>query len=126
MRIAFLLCAALVAACGGGGADAVGPVTPTPQAQQPGQQVVVSYDINNDQHPDTLTIDADGTIVEALESTGGADPVDTTDIRKGQKIDVRIAEAVAAHVAESVALASRTQLDVVDSNGNTVPVTVYE
>ena len=125
MRIAFLLCAALCAACGGG-ADVIGAATQSPQAQQTGQQVVLSYDINNDQHPDTLTIDADGAIVEALESTGGADPVDTTDIRRGQRIDVRIADAVAAHVANTVALASRTQLDVVDSNGRTVSVTVYE
>ena len=129
MKKAFLLCAVFVAACGGGGGDIVSEVVSTtdPIAQQPDpQQVVVSYDINNDEDPDTLTIDANGTIVEALETTAGGATVDTTDIRKGQAIDPSIAEAIAAHLAAAIELASETRLDVVDSNGRTVSVRVFE
>ena len=127
MKKAFLLCAVFVAACGGGGGDIVNDVLSDPIAQQPDpQQVVVSYDINNDEDPDTLTIDADGTIVEALETTAGGATVDTTDIRKGEAIDPRIAEAIAAHLAASIDLASETRLDVVDSSGRTVNVRIFE
>ena len=129
MKKAFLLCAVFLAACGGGGGDILGEVASTtdPIAQQPDpQRVVVSYDINNDEDPDTLTIDADGTIVEALETTAGGATVDTTGLRKGQAIDPRIAEAVAAHLAAAIELASETRLDVVDSSGRTVNLRIFE
>ncbi|MHC4956746.1 MAG: hypothetical protein ACYTGN_00125 [Planctomycetota bacterium] len=129
MRFASLLCIALLAACGGGTDAVVGPGDTAPVVDEPAiqtQRVVVTFDVNGDERPDTLTIEQDGTIVEAVESTDGGGPVDMTDVRKGEKIDGKIADAVAAHVARSIDLASETRLEIVDSNGRTVTVTVYE
>ena len=127
MKKAFLLCAVFLAACGGGGSDIVATSTPDPIAQQPGpQEVVVSFDINNDEDPDTLTIDAEGRIVEAIETTAGGAPADTTDTRKGQAIDPNIADAVRAHLDKSIELASETRLEVTDTHGRTVTVRVFE
>ncbi len=125
MKVAFLFLVAVLAACTGGAGDVVSNSTPPPLAQEDQGQVVVSMDINGDDDPDLLTIETDGTIVAALESTGG-DPLDTTDLRKGQQIDVKIAEAIAAYVSQAVELASETRLDVIDSTGATVSVTVFE
>ena len=121
MKSVLLLSAALMAACSGGGVDPVA-VAPPLSLQE---QVVVQLDINGDDDPDLLTVETDGTIVAALESTGG-DPVDTTDLRKGHKIDPKVAEAIAAFVERSVELASETRLEVVDSAGLPVTVTVFE
>jgi hypothetical protein len=117
-----LLCVALLAACSGGGGETIAATSP-PQTLR--DQIVVQFDINGDEDPDLLTVEKDGTIVASLESTGG-DPVDTTDLRKGTKIDAKVAEAIAAYVDQSIALASETRLDVVDSQGATVTVTVFE
>lgn len=123
-HLAICACAALLAACGGGGDTLPAAAASDPLAQS--EQVVVRYDLNGDDELDTITIDRDGRIVEALESAAGGDPVDTTDARRGQAIDPRIAEAIEAHLSNSVAVASETRLDVVDSMGRTVPVTVFE
>jgi len=125
MKRACLFFAAVLAACTGGAGDIAATTTPPPLAQADQGQVVVRLDINGDSDPDLLTVEPDGTIVAALESTGG-DPVDTTDLRKGQQIDAKVAEAIAAYLSQSVELASETQLDVVDSKGATVSVTVFE
>ena len=127
MKRALLFLAAILAACTGGAGDVVSTSTPPPLAldEQDQGQVVVSMDINGDDDPDLLTVERDGTIVAALESTGG-DPIDTTDLRKGQKIDAKVAEAIAAYLSSTVELASETRLDVVDSTGATVEVTVFE
>jgi len=124
MRIASLLCVAFLAACGSGSdpAGAPGDIAALPQQDQ----VVVSYDLNGDEFPDTLTIDLSGTILEAIESTAGGEVRDATDLLQGQKVDPAIADAVAAHIANSVALASGTRLDLLDSSGNAVTVTVFE
>ena len=118
---------AILAACTGGAIDVAGTTTPPPLASevQDQGQVVVRLDINGDDDPDLLTIETDGTIVAALESTGG-DPIDTTDLRKGQRIDAKVAEAIAAYVSQSIELASETDLDVVDSTGATITVTIFE
>ena len=125
MKRALLFLAAVLAACTGGTGDVVSTSTPPSLAQEDPGQIVVSMDINGDDDPDLLTVEADGTIVAALESTGG-DPIDTTDLRKGQKIDAKVAEAIAAYLSNTVELASETRLDVVDSTGVTVSVTVFE
>lgn len=127
MKSAFLFLAVVLTACTGGVGDTVSTSTPPPLVQEDPDQglVVVSLDINGDDDPDLLTVEPDGTIVAALESTSG-DPIDTTDLRKGQKIDAKVAEAIAAYVSNTVELASETRLDVVDSTGATVSVTVFE
>lgn len=127
MKRACLFLIAILAACTGGAVDVAGTTTAPPLAPeiQDQGQVVVRLDINGDDDPDLLTVETDGTIVAALESTGG-DPIDTTDLRKGQRIDAKVAEAIAAYVSQSIELASETDLDVVDSTGTTITVTIFE
>lgn len=125
MTRARMLGVALIAislvACGGGGAEAPAPTTSVvPQESQ----VVVRLDLNGDQDPDLLTLDTSRTpftIVTALEGA-----VDTSDIRRGQPIDAAVSDALANYLVDSFGVGAERELEVVDTAGHPVTVTVFE
>jgi hypothetical protein len=112
---------------GGGGGSSGGTGSMAGAAED--DQVVVGYDHNNDQQLDVLTLDSTTSpfrIVTALEGTPAGGFVDRTAQRAGQAIDTSISDALAAYLASSIALVEDTEVDVVDSVGRDVTVTVYE
>jgi len=129
-----LALAALVTACGGGGSD--GGAAPAPGGGEDSglsdvsreNQVVVRYDRNGDDRPDTLTLDASDefAVVDALDGTDDGGVVDVSDALRGQAVDPAVAEAVGNHLATSFGVASETRLDVVLADGRTITVTVFE
>jgi len=112
-------------ACGGsGGGTAGAPVTSAPQ-----NQLVVELDMNGDNEPDILTLDTSETpfrILEAIQGVPNGEPLDATGAFAGQPIDAALSDALAKHLADSLNVASRTELELIDSIGRTVPVTVFE
>ena len=144
-HLALLLALAALCACGGGtdapdaalvadptDGDPVGdPVDDNAGVEAVAQenQVVVRYDHDGDGNPDHLTLDTTTTpyrIVEALGGTGAGVPVDLTAVLKDQPIDPAVSDAVEAHRASSLGVASETTLDVVNQSGEQVTVTIYE
>jgi len=128
---ALLLAAVGCGGGGGGGGGAAGPSgsTGAPQSASEDDQIVVGYDFNQDQQLDVLTLDSTTSpfrIVSAFEGTSGGGFVDATAQRAGQAIDASISDALATYLAGSIALGEDTEIDVVDSAGRDVTVTVYE
>ena len=141
----FALCAAVLVGCTGGGGEAVSavaggvaapapvpapapippPVTSAPQTQE----VVVRFDRNGDDQPDLLTLDTSDEnlkIVSAFDGRAVGDPVDVTPVLAGTELDPEIVRSLKTYLANSLEVASETQLDVVDRNGNTVTITIFE
>jgi hypothetical protein len=121
------LLAAALAACGGG-SDAVTP-TGTIESVPQESQVVVRYDHNGDTLPDVLTLDTSRSpfrIVEVLEGTDSGDPVDRSAFLRDRPIEPAISGAVPSYLAESMQVASETDLDVTNLSGDSVTVTVFE
>ena len=135
-RAALAACAAVLAACSGGTGPALpaadGPTTGgggQPNLNIPQQNfVVVQFDRNGDQNPDVVTLDPSKSpmeIVSALDGTAG-DPVDVTQSVKGQPIDATLSEGLANYLKDSYEVGARTELDLRNVNGASVPVTVFE
>ncbi len=142
----FALCAAVLAGCTGGGDEVVTAVTggvvapapvpaPAPSPTPPpvtsvpqAQEVVVRFDRNGDGQLDLLTLDVtdDLKIVSALDGSAVGDPIDVTPVLKGTELDPEIVRALKTYLANSLEIASETQLDVVDQNGATVTITIFE
>ena len=121
------VCAVFLAACGGGGGSSNGgPSGPVPVAQNEGG-VVIRLDRNADGVADLVTLDTTTfEITEALDGGAGGGSIDVTDLLKGTALDPAITEAVSNYLANSIDLASETQLELQDSKGNAVLVTVFE
>jgi len=93
------------------------------------QSLVVQYDHNGDGEPDWLTVDTSEspfTIVEVLEGVPNAQPFDATAVAAGTPIDPEISQALADHIANSLNVVERTELDVRDAAGEPVRVVVFE
>jgi len=121
-----LLSAACLAGCGKGGGGVSGA---SGAAGTTGEQVVVAFDFNTDGWGDVLTLDfstAPARIVTALQGDASGGYVDATAQLKGQAIDGKLSDAIAAYVAGSLEVASGTDLETVDSAGREITVTVYE
>jgi hypothetical protein len=123
----FALWAVVLVGCTGGGGEVAGgaPVSTAPQSQE----VVVRFDRNGDDEPDLVTLDATDEnlkIVSALDGSAAGDPVDVTPVLQGTELDPEIVRSLKTYLANSLDVASETQLDVVDRNGNTVTITIYE
>ena len=129
MRLLMAALAAFgLAACGGGGSDAITSSAPTSSEAQ-ATPLVVEIDVTGDETPDVLTLDTTETpfrIVEAIQGVQNGKPIDATGLLAGQTIDPDLSEALAKHLADSLNVASRTELELVDSQGRTIPVTVFE
>jgi len=127
-----VLAVALVAAgCGGGpgAAPAAGPTAVTGAALGEANTVVVRYDADGDGSADLLTLDtatAPFAVVEALLGSPGGGGSDATAAWRGRTIDPRIAEALADHLAGSFPDGEEVDLDLTDSLGRPVTVTVFE
>ncbi len=135
-RAALAACAAVLAACGGTGpTPLVGGDGPTGGGggqpnltTSPQSFVVVQFDRNGDSNPDVVTLDPSKSpmeIVSALDGTPG-DPVDVTQSVKGQTIDPTLSEGLANYLKESYEVGKRTELDLRNAAGASVPVTVFE
>jgi len=128
-HLALFLALAALAACGGSDAVIQSPIggDVIPLAQE--QQVVVRYDYDGDGNPDHLTLDTTKTpytIVEALGGTAAGVPLDMTGALKDQPIDSAISDALATYMAGSLGVASEVALDVTDTGGRELTVTIYE
>jgi hypothetical protein len=136
---AFLLAflSAALFGCGGGGGGGGGSdiaVNPPPGGAgdttvPPGEYVVVRYDQDADGNPDLLTLDKTETpftVVEALAGTDDGGSVVVTEKLGGRPIDPAISDALASYLAESLEVASETDLEVVDSSGSEISITVFE
>lgn len=155
LRAAVALCAAVLVGCTGGGEEVVtavtgaapapapsqGPATapvptpapapiPSPVTSAPqAQEVVVRFDRNGDDQLDLLTLDTSDEnlkIVSALDGSAVGDPVDVTAVLAGTELDPEIVRSLKTYLANSLEVASETQLDVVDQNGETVTITIFE
>jgi hypothetical protein len=130
--IVLAVCAVVLAACGGTSEPAPlsGPGTPGATVAAPQQtQVVLSYDRNGDDLLDLVTVDAateEFRIVAVLDGSPSGQTVDMTASLAGTALDPAIATALRIHLADSLEVASETRLDVLDGNGNPIPVTVFE
>lgn len=114
---------------GGGGDSAAAPIPVGGAGDTQSQYVVVRYDYTGDGNADVLTLDPANepfTVVEALAGTADGGSVDATTALSGQTIDPAISDALLAFLAGSLEVASETELDAVDSLGNSVTLTVYE
>jgi len=124
------VCAVLLPACGGTSEPAPlsGPGTPPVAAPQQ-TQVVLNYDRNGDDLLDLVTVDTateEFRIVAVLDGSPSGQTVDMTASLAGTALDPSIATALRIHLADSLEVASETRLDVLDGNGNPIPVTVFE
>ncbi len=153
LKAAFVLCAAVLVGCTGGGDEVVtavtgGAVAPAPlpapapvQTPAPApippavasvsqtQEVVVRFDRNGDDQLDLLTLDTSDEnlkIVSALDGSAAGDPVDMTPVLAGTELDPEIVRSLKTYLANSLEVASETQLDVVDQNGETITITIFE
>ena len=128
----FRILMALVAGVGllaCGGSSGGGATTGAPIAAAPQNQLVVELDMNGDDVPDVLTLDTSAVpfrIVEAIQGVPNGSPFDATAAFAGQPIDAALSDALAKHLTDSLNVASRTELELIDSIGRTVPVTVFE
>lgn len=118
---------------GGGGTSATMSVAPPPPASPtPGSsdgQFVVAYDYNNDEQLDLLTLDSTVSpmkIVAVFEGTAGGGMTDQTTARAGQPIDPKISDALGTYLSSATEIASGTEIELTDSAGVTVNLTVYE
>lgn len=134
LPVCLCLAAVALSGCGGGGGGGGGDDTaaiPAPggSGDTQSQYVVVRYDHTGDGNADVLTLDPANepfTVVEALAGTADGGSVDATPSLTGQAIDPAISDALSAFLADSLEVASETELDAIDSLGNSVTLTVYE
>ena len=130
-----VMVALALSACGGG--SGVSPsnttpiATPTPNTSLVPQddEVIVGFDENNDGYTDIVTLDPTQnpmTITSVLHGTSDGRTVDGSQQHAGQAINPDVSNAIADYLSSSIDLATRTDLDVLTQNGQTIPVTVYE
>ncbi len=136
MRFALptLAAALLVAAagCGGGGGGTSGSsvkTTPPSPASTDGQ-FAVQFDYNDDEHQDMLTLDSTVQpmrIVSVMDGGPNGTFTDTSAaLRPGQSIDASLSSGLATYLANSIDVGSGTEVQIRDSMGRDVTVTVYE
>jgi len=93
------------------------------------ETVVVRYDRNGDDLPDLMTLDRSKepyVIVASLDGTADGNALDTSDLLRGLPIDPAISRALALYLGASYKAGAETDLDVADSTGRDLKVTVFE
>jgi len=135
-RLWTVVLAAALVGCGASGTTTTVPTTTTTPpidgsnvTSVAQERLVVQMDFNGDESPDVLTLDtseAPFTVVEALQGTAGGVPVDVTDVLGGQAIDPEVSRALAEYLATSFSVATRTELDVRDTNDQLVTLVIFE
>ncbi len=125
LRTLIVLSAAVWGGCGGGGGAAAPGLVPVSQ----NETVVVRFDRDGDDLPDLMTLDRSKepyVIVASLDGTADGNALDTTDLVRGLPIDPAISRALALYLATSYRAGAETDLDVADSAGRELKVTVFE
>ena len=115
-----------VTGCGSGG----GAATPsaTPQTAQP-ETMVVQYDRNDDGEPDWVTLDTSSSpfrVIEAVHGAANGEPLDMTDVLLGTSIDPDLSQALADHLARSFDVNTRTELEVLLTEGGRIGVSILD